>query len=81
MRLFGEQVPVRAEIYTIGGLSAHADQAALLGWAGKFSRPPRRLYLVHGEPLAAESLRVELASRLHWQARVARAGETVALGP
>lgn len=79
VRLFGEQVPVRASIHTIGGLSAHADQAALLGWLGGLARPPRQTYVVHGEPLAAESLRKEMVARLGWTPGIARAGETVTL--
>jgi metallo-beta-lactamase family protein len=79
VRLFGEQVPVRASVHTIGGLSAHADQAALLGWLGGFTREPRHVHVVHGEPLAAESLRREMGARLGWAPRVARAGEIVAL--
>jgi len=42
VKIGGEEVPVRAELYTLGGLSAHADQAALLSWLGHFSKPPRR---------------------------------------
>jgi metallo-beta-lactamase family protein len=80
VRIFGEDVPVKASIYTIGGLSAHADQEALLDWLGAFRRPPSRLYLVHGEALAAESLRSQIAARLDWQARIARKDERIALG-
>jgi metallo-beta-lactamase family protein len=79
VRLFGEQVPVRAEIYTIGGLSAHADQAALLGWLRHFKRPPGQAHIVHGEPIAAEALRKEMVEQLGWAPRIARAGDTVAL--
>ena len=79
VRLFGEIVPVRADIYTIGGLSAHADQEALLGWLGRFRRRPRETYIVHGEPLAAESLRKAMEERLRWPARAARPGETIQL--
>ena len=47
--LFGQSVPVRAAIHTIGGLSAHADQDGLLGWLGHFRRPPQHTFVVHGE--------------------------------
>jgi metallo-beta-lactamase family protein len=63
VRLFREEVPVRAKVYTIGGLSAHAGRGALLGWLDKFRRPPRRTWVVHGEPLAAFSLRDALRAR------------------
>ena len=54
MRIFGTTVPVRADVYTIGGLSAHADQAALLGWLGHFKQAPQRTFVVHGEQPTAE---------------------------
>ncbi len=49
VNLFGEQVPVRARVYTINGFSAHADQAELLAWHQQ-SGGPERTFLVHGEP-------------------------------
>jgi hypothetical protein len=49
VRLFREEVPVRASVHTIGGLSAHGDQDALLGWLRAFHAPPQRAFVVHGE--------------------------------
>ena len=80
VRIFGETVPVRAHIHTIGGLSAHADQAALLGWLGKLRAPPQATWVVHGEPLAAQALRERIVQDLGWPARgvdVARAEQTI----
>ena len=48
LRIFGEEVTVRADIYTIGGFSAHADQAELKAWHSK-SGTPGKTFLVHGE--------------------------------
>ncbi len=64
--LFGDRVPVRAEIRTIGGLSAHADQPALLDWLAHFEAPPRRTFVVHGEPRAAAVFADAIGSRLGW---------------
>jgi len=67
VHLFGEDVAVRAQIHTVGGLSAHADQAGLTGWYGHFRhRPP--VVLVHGEPEAMDALAAHLRDTL--QARV-----------
>ena len=79
VRLFGESYPVRAKVFTIGGLSAHADQSALLGWLGHFRRPPQATWVVHGEPLAANVFCDTVKKQLGWRARVAAAGEEVAL--
>jgi metallo-beta-lactamase family protein len=55
IRLWGEEIKVHAQIHTIGGLSAHADQAGLLDWYRQFeSQPP--VALVHGEPEAMDAL-------------------------
>jgi len=70
VRIFRETYPVRAKIFTVNGLSAHADQSALLGWLGGFKRAPAQTWVVHGEPLSAHALREEIGKRLHWKAAV-----------
>ena len=79
VRLFGEPHAVRAKVFTIGGLSAHADRDALLGWAAGFRRAPRQCFVVHGEPLAAHALRDAIVQRFGWRAEVPALGQTVAL--
>jgi metallo-beta-lactamase family protein len=49
VRLFGEEIPVRASVYTINGFSAHADQKELLAWHRRLGAP-ELTFLVHGEP-------------------------------
>jgi metallo-beta-lactamase family protein len=78
IRLWGETMRVAAAVHTIGGLSAHADQAGLLKWYSKFeNRPP--VVLVHGEEQAAYGLSECLQERLGAPVRVARPGEVVSL--
>ncbi|QWE15902.1 MBL fold metallo-hydrolase RNA specificity domain-containing protein [Polynucleobacter sp. AP-Nino-20-G2] len=67
VRLFGEEVPVRASIHTIGGLSAHADQAGLLGWLRGFQSPPKSVFVVHGEPEASAVLAEAIRTELEWK--------------
>ena len=80
VRLHGQDVPVRAHVETIDGLSAHADREDLLRWLGGFRRPPRQSWVVHAEPEAADALATLLHERLGWRVGVARDGETVPLG-
>jgi metallo-beta-lactamase family protein len=77
VRLFRENYPVRAKIFTINGLSAHADRDALLGWIGQFRAAPRQTWVVHGEPLAAESLKKSIIDGYGWRAAVPATGECV----
>lgn len=70
VKIFGEEIPVRADLYTIGGLSAHADQAGLMGWLEKFHRPPTQTFVVHGEPVSATALADLIRARLRWQVSV-----------
>ena len=58
--IYGEEIPVRADIHTIGGFSAHADQAELLAWHQQTSSP-QKTFLVHGEE---ESMQI-FAKKLH----------------
>jgi metallo-beta-lactamase family protein len=70
LRMFGEDVPIRAEIVNIDTMSAHADADGILRWLGGVSRPPERVYVVHGEPEAADTLRARINHELKWNARV-----------
>ena len=60
VRIFGVEYHRQAEVVTLNGFSDHADEPGLLGWAQGFKRPPKRTFVVHGDPDAAE----ELATRL-----------------
>ncbi len=78
IRLWGETVNVSAAVHTIGGLSAHADQAALKNWYGNFEgRPP--VVLVHGEEKAIEGLADCLRQQLSAPVHIARKGEKLDL--
>ncbi|MBZ0093544.1 MAG: MBL fold metallo-hydrolase [Sulfuricellaceae bacterium] len=66
VRLFKEEIPVRADIYTIGGLSAHADQGDLLGWLGHFRSAPRHTFVVHGEDAVAHEFAALIRKVYHW---------------
>jgi metallo-beta-lactamase family protein len=80
VRLFREDVPVRASVHTIGGLSAHADRDALMGWLGHFRAPPARAFVVHGELATAEGFAALIRERLDWPSvSVPRAGDCVRL--
>jgi len=67
VRIFGEEIPVRADLYTIGGLSAHADQSGLLAWLGHFHASPRQVYIVHGERTAAAAFAAAIRRDLKWE--------------
>ena len=78
VRLWGETIKVAAKIHTVGGLSAHADQAGLLAWYGAFAnRPP--VCLVHGEPGAQQALAAALRATYRADVRLPARGEVVQL--
>ncbi|HKP64183.1 MAG TPA: MBL fold metallo-hydrolase [Polyangiales bacterium] len=79
IKIHGGFVEVRAEIATVDGLSAHADQTEILRWLRGFQRPPMQTYVVHGEPAAAHGLASVIARDLGWSVSVAADGATVAL--
>lgn len=71
IKLFGGEVPMRAEVRNLSMLSAHADRDELLRWARGFKTAPRQTFVVHGEPQAADALRMALKDdELNWDAKV-----------
>jgi metallo-beta-lactamase family protein len=79
LRLFGQDVPVRAEIVVMGQFSAHAGKSELLRWLSALPAPPKQTYLVHGEPAAAQSLQRAMQGKFQWKVVVARYLDTVEL--
>ena len=70
LRIHGQEVQVKAEVVTIDQLSAHAGRSELLRWLSGFSAAPRRTFLVHGEPVALESLQAAITQRMQWPVTV-----------
>lgn len=70
VKIFGEYVPVRAEVANLDMMSAHADRDDLLDWMAAMPRPPSRVYITHGEPVAADALRLAIQDRLGWPCEV-----------
>lgn len=79
VKVHGGQVPVRAEVVQLSILSAHADQDELVRWLGRAPRPPKGVFLVHGEPASLDALRKRVAADLVLSVRVADHAETVEL--
>jgi metallo-beta-lactamase family protein len=77
IRMYGQDVPVRARVVAVDGLSAHADRSDLLRWLDGFAAPPAATWVVHGEPPAAAALANAIAQRPGWRVAVAEDGATV----
>lgn len=69
VRIHGADVPVRAEVVALSNLSAHADYVEMMGWLANFRSPPKRTFITHGEPSAADALRSRIAHVMGWQCR------------
>ncbi|MFF9481864.1 MBL fold metallo-hydrolase RNA specificity domain-containing protein [Streptomyces sp. NPDC014733] len=76
LKMFGEYVPVRAEVANVPHFSAHADAGQIIDWL-RGAPAPHTTYLVHGEPDASAALRDRIDDELGWTAVVPRSGEAV----
>ncbi len=79
IKIHGEYVPVRANVEYISNLSAHADYSEILDWLRGFETPPKKTFITHGEPIAADAMRIHIEEELHWQVIVPDYLETVSL--
>jgi metallo-beta-lactamase family protein len=77
IKLRGRWVPVNAEVSHLDGFSGHADADGLMQWLRALPRPPEQIYVVHGEPAAADALRCRIQEELGLPVRVPQHGETV----
>jgi metallo-beta-lactamase family protein len=81
LRLFGQEIPVNAEIVELGQFSAHAGKSELLRWLTGLPAAPKQTYLVHGEPSAAQALQSAMRDKFKWNVSVARYLDTIDLSP
>ncbi len=79
VKIHGSYVPVRAEVANLDMLSAHADRDQLLAWLGRLPRAPRQVFVTHGEPVAADALRLGIEEAQAWPAAVPEYGDSVDL--
>jgi metallo-beta-lactamase family protein len=77
VKIFGEMVPVRAEVSHLEGFSGHADASELMQWLCGFERAPRQTFVVHGEPDATDALRFRIGNELGWKANVPPHAQTL----
>jgi metallo-beta-lactamase family protein len=77
VKIFGEFVPIRAQVAALEQFSDHADTAELLEWLKTFKGKPNETYLVHGEPDAASQLQQTITTELGWKVEVAQWKEKV----
>jgi metallo-beta-lactamase family protein len=77
VKIFGEMIPVRAEVSHVEGFSGHADADELMAWMSGFERAPRHTFVVHGDPDATDMLRFRIGQQLGWPASVPPHAQTV----
>lgn len=70
IKIYGKYIPLRAQVMQIDNLSAHADANEILSWLSHFSKPPKKTFITHGEPAAADALRRRIVETYHWDCDV-----------
>lgn len=75
VKIHGQYLPVRAQVSALDGFSGHADADELMAWLRTAPRAPSQTFVVHGEPDAADSLRLRIQDQLGWAVRVPQHGE------
>jgi metallo-beta-lactamase family protein len=66
VKVMGKEVSVKASVHTIGGLSAHADQAGLIKWLKGFKEAPKKVFVIHGEEHASTNFAEVIKQELNW---------------
>jgi metallo-beta-lactamase family protein len=79
LRIYGEDVGINAQVVQLSTASAHADANEILTWLRTADRPPRGVFITHGEPDAADALRLRIGRELGWKAHVPEYLERVVL--
>ncbi len=76
LKIHGKLVPIRAHVSSLPMLSAHADANEIMRWLSGFGTPPRRTFIVHGEPSASRALQDRIAAELGWACTIPEHAQT-----
>jgi metallo-beta-lactamase family protein len=76
VRIHGQDIAIRAEVVQLASASAHADASQLIDWLRTLPKPPRRVFVTHGDMAASDALRHRIETELRWQALVPEHGST-----
>jgi metallo-beta-lactamase family protein len=79
VRILGQMYQVKAKIVQVHGFSGHADRKELLEWVQNLKKPPRKIFLVHGEKDSAENFRQYLVDKTGWDVMVPEYQQAVSL--
>lgn len=79
IRIYGETIPVKAEVANLSMLSGHADADEIIRWLRGFPQPPKMTFVTHGEPASSEALRQRITQELGWHCKVPMQGQKMLL--
>jgi metallo-beta-lactamase family protein len=79
VKVLGQWIPVRCKIEKIGGFSAHADWKEVVRWLQDMPLPPKKVFVIHGEPEAAAAMAAHIRERFGWNIEVPQYGERIQL--
>jgi metallo-beta-lactamase family protein len=70
IKMFGQMIPIRAERLQMENTSAHADYSEILNWLAHLKNTPRKIFITHGEKESAESLKIKIEQKFHWNCTI-----------
>ncbi|MEQ3693652.1 MAG: MBL fold metallo-hydrolase [Thalassolituus sp.] len=79
VKIHGQYIPAKAEIANLDALSSHADYAEMTEWLKKMPGKPRKVFVTHGEPIAADAFRLHLTDTFQWDVDVPEYLDTATL--
>lgn len=79
VKIHGQMIPIRAEVVELSNTSAHADYEEILIWLKRFTKPPIKTFITHGEPDASQALKHAIEKELAWECHIPGYMQTEAL--
>ena len=77
VKIYGEEIFINCNIYSLDGLSGHADKNGLIEWISAFNKKPKKIFLTHGEEESLSALYHEIKEKLDIDVEIAELGETI----